>query len=97
MNAARVCNAAVRAINAAAGKGSLDKEEARPAALEKGDVVTHVNGKEVKSAKDYRDLMKGDDQKELTVVDKSSGDKVTAYFKPEKGALGIKFYIIPQK
>src|SRR5580658_7833579 len=36
-----------------ATKGSLDKEGNQAAALEKGDVITKVNGKEIKSAKDY--------------------------------------------
>ena len=51
----------------------------------------------MKPAKDYYDLVKGDDQKEFGVVDRNCGNSVTAYFKPEKGALGIKFYVIPQK
>jgi S1-C subfamily serine protease len=80
-----------------ATKGSLDKEGTMQAGLEKGDTIVKVDGKEIKSAKDYHDSMKGDEQKELTVVDQKTGQEVKAYFKPSKGALGIKFYIIPQK
>jgi hypothetical protein len=32
--------------------------------------------------------MKGDEQKELKVVDNNTGYEVTAYFKPEKARLG---------
>src|SRR5579885_3923046 len=36
-------------------KGSLQKGGEPGLQLEKGDVITHIGGKEVKSAKDYQD------------------------------------------
>lgn len=80
-----------------ATKGSTDKEGTSAAELEKEDVITQIDGKDIKSAKDYYELMKGETQKELTVIDQRTGSEEKGYFKPEKGALGIKFYIIPKK
>jgi S1-C subfamily serine protease len=62
--------------------------------LEEGDIITHVDGKEIKSAADYYKLMSGNDEKKLTVIDVNTGKPVTDYFKPEDGKLGIVFEVI---
>jgi hypothetical protein len=62
--------------------------------LEEGDIITHVDGKEVKTAADYHKLMSGKDEKKITVIDINTGKPVTDYFKPEDGKLGIVFEVI---
>jgi S1-C subfamily serine protease len=62
--------------------------------LEEGDIITHINGKEVKTAADYHKLMSGNDEKKLTVIDVNSDKPIIDYFKPQDGRLMIKFEII---
>jgi PDZ domain-containing secreted protein len=62
--------------------------------LEEGDIITHIDGKEVKTAEDFYKLMKGDKEKKLTVIDKNTDQTVSGYFKPKEGKLGVKFEVI---
>ena len=62
--------------------------------LEEGDIITHVDGKEVKSAGDFHKLMSGKDEKKLTVIDINTGKSVSDYFKPDDGKLGVVFEVI---
>lgn len=59
--------------------------------LEPGDIITHINGASVKGVKDYYELMNGNAEKRVTVLDWK--DKVVHfdYFRPEGGRIGIKF------
>ena len=41
--------------------------------LEEGDVITHVDGKEIKTAADYYKQMGGNDEKKVTVVNVNDG------------------------
>jgi S1-C subfamily serine protease len=62
--------------------------------LEEGDIITHVDGKEVKSAADYYKLMSGKDEKKITVIDINTGKSVSDYFTPDDGKLGVVFEVI---
>jgi S1-C subfamily serine protease len=63
--------------------------------MEEGDVITHVDGKEIKTAADYYKAMSGNDEKKLTIIDVNTGKPVTDFFKPKDGKLGIVFEVIP--
>jgi S1-C subfamily serine protease len=62
--------------------------------LEEGDIITQIDGKDVKSAEDYHKLMKGKEEKKLTVVDVNTGKPVTVYFTPKDGCLEITFEVV---
>ncbi len=62
--------------------------------LEEGDIITHIDGKEVRTAADYYKLMGGNDEKKVTVIDVNTGKPVTDYFKPKDGQLEIKFEVV---
>jgi hypothetical protein len=62
--------------------------------LEEGDIITHVDGKEIKTADDYHKLISGKDEKKITVIDVNTGKSVTDYFKPNDGTLEIVFEVI---
>jgi S1-C subfamily serine protease len=62
--------------------------------LEKGDIITHIDGKPVRTAADYHKLMSGNDERKITVIDVNSDVPTTYFFKPKAGCLGIKFEII---
>jgi S1-C subfamily serine protease len=62
--------------------------------LEEGDVISQIDGKDVKTAEDYHKLMKGKDEKKLTVINVNDGKPVTAYFTPKDGRLEITFEVV---
>jgi len=62
--------------------------------LEEGDIITHIDGKPVKAAEDYYKLIKGNDEKKLTVIDVNTDKAIEDYFKPVDGQLMIKFEIV---
>jgi hypothetical protein len=62
--------------------------------LEEGDIITHIDGKEVRTAADYYKLMSGNKEKKITVIDMNTDKEMTDYFKPVDGQLMIKFEII---
>jgi S1-C subfamily serine protease len=62
--------------------------------LEPGDIITHVDGKEIKTSADYHKLMSGNDEKKITVIDVNTGKPIVDYFKPQDGRLLITFEVI---
>jgi S1-C subfamily serine protease len=62
--------------------------------LEEGDIITHVDGKEVKTADDFYKLMGGGGEKKITVINVQDNKPISSYFKPKGGKLGIKFEMI---
>jgi hypothetical protein len=62
--------------------------------LEEGDIITHVEGKEIKSAAEYYKLLSGNEEKKLTIIDVNTGKSITDYFKPKDGRLDVKFEVI---
>ena len=70
------------------------KGEGDQSSMEEGDIITHVDGKEIKTAADYYKLMSGNDEKKLTIIDVNTDKPVMFYFKPKDGKLGVKFEVI---
>jgi S1-C subfamily serine protease len=80
------------------GPSQMGREKPKDAGdvimLEEGDIITHVDGKEIKTAADYHKLMSGNEEKKVTVIDVNSGKSITDYFKPKEGRLEIVFEVI---
>jgi S1-C subfamily serine protease len=72
------------------------KGEGDTVMLEEGDIITHVDGKEIKTAADFHKAMSSNDEKKLTVIDQNTGKTAPNpfYFKPKDGKLGIVFEMI---
>jgi hypothetical protein len=62
--------------------------------LEKGDIITHINGAALNSTKDYLELMRGNKEKRLTVIDWRKKTAHNGYFRPKDGRLGIKIQMV---
>lgn len=62
--------------------------------LEEGDIITHVDGKEVRTAADYYKLMDGNGERKITIIDVQDNKPKTNYFKPKNGKFGVKFEVI---
>jgi hypothetical protein len=62
--------------------------------LEEGDIITHINGEPVNSVKDYHELMRGSNEKKLTVIDWRKKKAYHDYFKPRNGLIGIRFQMV---
>ncbi len=70
------------------------KEGGDTVMLEEGDIITHVDGKEIKSAEDYHKLMSGKEERKLTIIDINTGKPNVFFFKPNDGRLEIVFEAI---
>jgi S1-C subfamily serine protease len=69
-------------------------EDGQQVLLEKGDIITKVNDKAVKTADDFYKLMGGNDERKVIVIDVNTGDSQTIFFKPKDGLFGVKFEVI---
>jgi hypothetical protein len=58
--------------------------------LEPGDIITHINGAPVKGFTDYYELMHGNNEKCVTVIDWKDQAVYNDYFRPKGGRIGIK-------
>jgi S1-C subfamily serine protease len=82
----------------AGGPATAGREKPKDAGdivmLEEGDIITHIDGKQVKTAEEYYKLMSGSGEKKITVVDVNTDKTIVNYFKPVDGQLMIKFEIL---
>jgi len=63
--------------------------------LESGDVITHIDGVQMKKAAQFRAALGGGGAVVLTVVDRNGGGTYEFTARPQDGILGIYFTVVP--